>query len=56
MKPRNLSMFLSTSLPQPPFETLVASFGALAVITAAVGIAGLLAFSVSARTNEIGIR
>ncbi len=28
----------------------------LAVIIAAVGIAGVLAFSVSARTNEIGIR
>jgi ABC-type antimicrobial peptide transport system permease subunit len=35
---------------------LVSSFGILAVIIAAVGIAGELAFSVSARTNEIGIR
>ncbi len=35
---------------------LVSSFGALAVLIAAVGIAGVLAFSVSARTNEIGIR
>jgi putative ABC transport system permease protein len=35
---------------------LVASFGILAVIIAAVGIAGVLAFSVSARTNELGIR
>ena len=35
---------------------LVTSFGLLAVIIAAVGIAGVLAFSVSARTNEIGIR
>jgi ABC-type antimicrobial peptide transport system permease subunit len=35
---------------------LVSSFGGLAVIIAAVGIAGVLAFSVSSRTNEIGIR
>ena len=35
---------------------LVSSFGLLAVIIAAVGIAGVLAFSVSARRNEIGIR
>jgi predicted permease len=35
---------------------LVSSFGALAMLIAAVGIAGVLAFSVSARTNEIGIR
>ena len=35
---------------------LVSLFGLLAVLIAAVGIAGVLAFSVSARTNEIGIR
>jgi predicted permease len=35
---------------------LISSFGILAVIIAGVGIAGVLAFSVSARTNEIGIR
>jgi predicted permease len=35
---------------------LVSSFGILAVIIAAVGIAGVLAFSVNARTSEIGIR
>jgi len=35
---------------------LISSFGILAVIIATVGIAGVLAFSVSARTNEIGIR
>jgi putative ABC transport system permease protein len=35
---------------------LISMFGVLAVIIATVGIAGVLAFSVSARTNEIGIR
>jgi putative ABC transport system permease protein len=35
---------------------LLSSFGIVALIIAAVGIAGVLAFSVSARTNEIGIR
>lgn len=35
---------------------LVSLFGLLAVIIAAVGIAGVLAFSVSSRTNEIAIR
>ena len=35
---------------------LISSFGILAVLIAAVGIAGVLAFSVSARTTEIGIR
>jgi predicted permease len=35
---------------------LVASFGGLALVVAAIGIAAVLAFSVSARTSEFGIR
>lgn len=35
---------------------LISLFGSLAVIIAAVGIGGVLAFSVSARTGEIGVR
>ena len=35
---------------------LISAFSILAVIIAAIGIAGVLAFSVSTRTNEIGIR
>lgn len=35
---------------------LISSFGILALIIAAVGIGGVLAFSVRARINEIGIR
>ena len=42
--------------PRRLTAALIALFGILAVIIAAVGIAGVLAFSVSARTNEIGIR
>ena len=48
-KDRNVS-------PRRLNAALISSFGILAVIVAAVGIAGVLAFSVSARTNEIGIR
>lgn len=35
---------------------LISAFGGLALLIAVVGIAGVLGFSVTARTNEIGIR
>jgi len=46
----------STLSPRRLNAVLVSLFAILAVIIAAVGIAGVLAFSVSARTHEIGIR
>jgi predicted permease len=45
-----------TVSPRRLNAVLISSFGILAIVIAAVGIAGVLAFSVSARTNEIGVR
>jgi ABC-type antimicrobial peptide transport system permease subunit len=42
--------------PRRSNAALVSAFAILAVLIAAVGIAGVLAFSVNARMNEIGIR
>ena len=45
-----------TVAPRRLNALFIAAFGALAMIIAMVGIAGVLAFSVSSRTAEIGIR
>jgi predicted permease len=45
-----------TVAPRRVNALLIASFGTLAMLIAVVGIAGVLAFSVSARTAEFGIR
>ena len=45
-----------TVVPRRLNALFIASFGALAFVIAMVGIAGVLAFSVSSRTAEIGIR
>jgi putative ABC transport system permease protein len=46
----------ATVAPRRLNALFIASFGGLAMIIAMVGIAGVLAFSVSSRTAEIGIR
>ena len=46
----------ATVAPRRLNALLITSFGTLAMVIAVVGIAGVLAFSVSSRTAEIGIR
>ena len=46
----------ATVAPRRLNALFIASFGMLAMVIAMVGIAGVLAFSVSSRTSEIGIR